>query len=302
MLEPYEAIERIASVMKSQVGHRTLHAKGRFYDARFTATPEAAALCRAGHLQGDAVPVLVRWSNGSGHPFGSDERPDVRGLAVSFKLADGSATDLLGQTAPRFPVRSGEDFVALLEASRSRTRLPLFLATRPGAVLALVANARAHALGPPRSYAEATYYPIHAYRWLDPEGRGSWVRYAFLPLGGPADRPEGTFSGKEALQEEIAARLERGPAAFDVRVTVAAPGDDPHDPMSVWKGSRAFSAGRLEVTGLAADPEADGGLVVFDPTRVVDGIELSDDPVLRYRPAAYGASADRRSGSGADPA
>jgi catalase len=34
------------------------------------------------------------------------------------------------------------------------------------------------------------------------------------------------------------------------------------------------------------DPEAGGRPVVFDPTRIVDGIELSDDPILRYRPAA----------------
>ncbi len=33
--------------------------------------------------------------------------------------------------------------------------------------------------------------------------------------------------------------------------------------------------------------------MVFDPTRVVDGIELSDDPILRYRPAAYSESINR---------
>ena len=32
-----------------------------------------------------------------------DETPDIRGMAVKFRLPDGSATDLLGQTSPRFP-------------------------------------------------------------------------------------------------------------------------------------------------------------------------------------------------------
>ena len=40
--------------------------------------------------------------------------------------------------------------------------------------------------------------------------------------------------------------------------------------------------------------ETNGEVVVFDPTRVVDGIELSDDPILRYRPAAYSESVKRR--------
>ena len=64
--------------------------------------------------------------------------------------------------------------------------------------------------------------------------------------------------------------------------------------MSVWRGERELSAGRIEVTAPVDDPEADGTPTVFDPTRVVDGIELSDDPVLLFRPAAYSVSVDRR--------
>jgi catalase len=33
---------------------------------------------------------------------------------------------------------------------------------------------------------------------------------------------------------------------------------------------------------------------VFDPTRVTAGIELSDDPILHFRPRAYSASVERR--------
>ena len=55
--------------------------------------------------------------------------------------------------------------------------------------------------------------------------------------------------------------------------------------------------GRIEITTPIEDPEASGGPVVFDPTRVVDGIELSDDPILRYRAAAYSESVARRTAS-----
>ena len=66
--------------------------------------------------------------------------------------------------------------------------------------------------------------------------------------------------------------------------------------MSVWKPREVVDAGTLTVTALADDPEADGGVVVFDPTRIVDGIELSDDPILLYRPQAYSESVKRRLG------
>ncbi|MEZ5096068.1 MAG: catalase [Nocardioides sp.] len=294
MTDAREAVDRIAAATGAERGHRTLHAKGRFYQGSFTASPEAAALCRAGHLQGEPVPVLVRWSNGSGHPRNRDDAQDVRGMAVKLTLPDGSATDLLGQTAPYFPVRTPEDFVRLVEATRQPWRLPLFLATRPGTAAALLGNARARATRAPRSYAEATYYPVHAYRWLAPDGARRWVRYRLEPVAAEAGRPDGQFAGRDRLAEEAVARLARGPAVFDLRVTLAGPGDDPDDPMAVWTGERELSAGRLEVTAPVLDPEAGGSVVVFDPTRVVDGIELSADPILRFRPAAYSVSVDRR--------
>jgi catalase len=84
--------------------------------------------------------------------------------------------------------------------------------------------------------------------------------------------------------------------AYDVHVQVAGAGDDPHSTSSVWTDPRDFVAGRLTVTGPVSDPEADGSVVVFDPTRVIDGIELSDDPVLRFRGQVYGESVARRQG------
>jgi catalase len=53
-------------------------------------------------------------------------------------------------------------------------------------------------------------------------------------------------------------------------------------------------AGVLEITGVETDRETGGDVLVFDPSRVTDGIELSGDPVLRYRPKAYSDSVARR--------
>ena len=81
----------------------------------------------------------------------------------------------------------------------------------------------------------------------------------------------------------------------DLWIDLAGDGDDPHDPTSVWKHHRSFIGGTIETTGEAAnDPEADGKKVVFDPARVVPGIELSEDPILLFRPSAYSVSVDRR--------
>ena len=58
----------------------------------------------------------------------------------------------------------------------------------------------------------------------------------------------------------------------------------------------ASSPGRSSSRRIETEREKDGDILVFDPTRVVDGIELSDDPVLRFRSDAYSASVLERSG------
>jgi catalase len=293
---PEDAVDRLRAAFGGPAGFRTLHAKGSFYTGTFTATPEATALCRAGHLDGRPHEVTVRWSNAAGKPR-SDTTPDIRGMAVKFRLPDRSATDLLGQTSPRFPTDDPEVFVALTEATERPLTLPLFLAAHPGVLPTVVASLRAGATGRPVSYAEVTFYPIHAYGWLDAEGRRTWVRYTFRATATEDDRLERTFSGRDRLVEEMAARLERGPVVHEVWVQVAGAGDDPHRATSVWRGARELLAGRIEVTAPVDDPEAgpmSSTPTVFDPGRVVDGIELSDDPILRYRPSAYSESVARR--------
>lgn len=294
MLDPVVAIDRLRAAFRGPAQHRTLHAKGRFYAGTFTATPEAAALSRAGHLSGAPTPVVVRWSNAGGNADVPDPKPDIRGMAVKFKLADGTSTDLLGQTSPRFPTDDPEEFVAMTEASVKPLTFPLFLLTHPKMVPAIAAGVKAKAVGSPTSFAEVTFYPIHAYGWIDADGARTWVRYVFRPVATEVDRLAASFSGPDRLAEEMAARLARGPVTHEVWVQVAGADHDPHSTTSVWKGCRELLAGHIVVTAELPDPEAGGGPTVFDPTRVVDGIELSDDPILRYRPSAYTESVNRR--------
>ena len=60
------------------------------------------------------------------------------------------------------------------------------------------------------------------------------------------------------------------------------------------------TVGRLEITGLAHDREQGDDILVFDPTRITDGIELSDDAILRFRTRAYSESVLRRTGVSRD--
>src|SRR5207237_1238098 len=94
----------------------------------------------------------------------------------------------------------------------------------------------------------------------------------------------------------IGAFLEQHPEAL-----TAGDGDAVDDPSIPWPEERERATiGRLEITGLAHDREQGDDVLVFDPTRVTGGIELSDDPILRFRTHAYAESVLRRTGVARD--
>jgi catalase len=291
---PEQAMEMIHARFGAHDGHRALHAKGVLCAATFTATPEARKLTRAAHMSGEAVPALVRFSNGGGDPTVPDYVPDVRGLAVSFRPGDGSS-DIVAQTLPNYPFHDQEGFIAALAVSRpslgSLLKLPGFAVRYPGAVLKLPEAQRI--MGRRASFAARTYYAFHAYKWVDAGGGERFVRYRWLPTVDEPEIPKGAVKGRrDYLFEELAERLEREPVRMQLEVQIAGEGDDPHDPSAEWPDDRRrVIAGTLEVT--AIDPEPDDA-VIFDPMRVTDGIEPSRDPVLHYRSEVYSLSYARR--------
>jgi catalase len=297
---PDDAIEAIRGTGGAQPGCRALHAKGTLYHGSFTASPEAAALSRAKHLDGSAVPALFRFSNGSGNPKEADGLPGVRGLAVKLTLPDGSTTDVSTQTARLFVSSTPDGFVDLLKAMRPGLTKPLrmgsYLLTHPGLLAALPVLRDANRV--PASYATVEYHGLHAFRWVAADGSTRFVRYHLRPVAGEEFLSGQAAKGKDAdfLLHELNRRLAGGPVRFDFVLQIAAPTDSTVDPSARWSSTETAIVGNLEIIGLETKREHGDDIVVFDPMRVTDGIEPSDDAVLRFRTYAYSASVKLRTG------
>jgi catalase len=296
---PGQAVDAANKAFGSHHGFRALHARGVLLKGTFTATPAAAALTRAPHMQGDPIPATFRISNGSGNPRHPDYAPDARGFAVKLYLPDGARTDIVAVSTPRFSSRTPEGFIELLRAQSAGAaaawKLPVVLARHPEAVVALATAAPT--FRPPSSYAVIRYYGIHAFRWIGADGDARFVRYFVLPAAsGPGITPwAARRRGRDYLERDLRERLERGPVRFSLEVQIAEAGDPIEDPSAPWpKSRRRVEVGTFEITEPETGRETDGDVLVFDPTRVVDGIELSDDPVLRFRADAYRESVARR--------
>jgi catalase len=297
-----ELVETMRALAGSHPGFRPAHAKGIVCAGTFRASAEARRVSRAPHLQGASVPTVIRFSNASGNPDVHDGAPNVRALSVKFQLPDGTITDVLANSIEGFPARTPEEFLEFLRAQLpdpatgkpAADAVPKFLANHPGAK-AFVGRLMQKPV--PASYAQTSYHAEHAFLFTAADGSRRFGRYHFVPEAGEAALSPDD-AGKRSpsfLREELEGRLRNGPAVFRLLLQVAAESDPTDDPTVLWPEDRPrVELGRLEVTGISPTGAADERRLIFDPTNRTDGIELSADPILLARSAAYAISYERR--------
>ena len=296
---PATLVDALNDVFGPQNGSRASHAKGLFVEGEFVANGRAAAITRAPHLQaGQRSDVLARFSVGGGNPRASDKARSVRGLALRFAFDEGS-TDLVMMSAPVFFIKHPAHFVDYFQARRADPATGQPDPQRIAAFNAAHPDTRPHidhlaATAPPASYATTPYFAIHAFRFIDKSDQTVHARWRLEPVAGRIGLDEAQLATMpdDFLANELAARLAVGPAEFDLWLQIAEDGDALDDPTMLWPAERAqLNVGRLRLNALV-NPEQD---VMFNPVALVDGIEASNDPVLRARLAVYRVSRERRS-------
>ena len=301
---PHAAVSIIEKVGGAKPGFRRAHARGLVVRGTFQACDEARSLSKAEHFQGDPVPCMVRFSNASGNPCAPDRTsPDVGrvlGMAIRFGLPSGGAATWAAINIPVFPARTPEEFIGLTQAQApGKDGKPKFLRVLWHVVrhIHIIASVKfIKALKPTGSFALESYHGIHTYYLVDAAGKRNPFRYHWISRTDD-DADAGEIKGRpdQYLLNEIRARLGKGPVSWDLTAQFPAPGDELNDPSVQWPEDRPKTVlGRLTLDRVHEDQASVEGLV-FDPTNVPPGVELSDDPILKFRPLAYGVSFDRRS-------
>ena len=296
MTDAAELVDAIGKAGGVYDGHRAAHAKGVVLSGTFTPAPHAKDLTRAAHLQDDPSRVTVRFSNGGANPESNDAAVgDGRGMAVKFYLPDGSTTDIVGLSIPVFFVRTPEEFLEFtLARAESFEKVGEWVGSHPATLQAV--QQIAPLLIPPRSYATIAYNSIHAFKLVDANGDERWVRWRWIPEAEIEWLPEDEREGADPnfLQTEIFDRL---PVRFTLVARIGGPDAPTEDPTAAWpEDVETIVMGELEITGPETQREQGDDVMVMDPTRVTDGIECSDDPILHIRSHAYSVSVERRSG------
>jgi catalase len=283
-------------------GFRPAHAKGILLTGTFTPFSEALALTRAPHVQRDATPVTVRFSDSAGFPTVADndeEHASPRGIAIRFHLAEHVHTDIIGHSINAFLVRTPEEFLEFLRAvpesgpdAPKPTPVEIFLSQHPAALKFVTAPKPI-----PASFARENYFGVNAFRFISADGNSRFGRYRIRPVVGAEHLDKAAAAAKPAnfLFDEITARVAKGPVKFEIMVQLAESGDVVDDATINWPEDRSQTRfGTIELTEVAPNGESEQRKIIFDPIPRIEGIEPSADPLLDTRASVYLMSGRRR--------
>ncbi len=296
--------EQIVAAMKtlwgSQEGFRANHAKGVVVTGSFVATPQGPGLSKASLFDGEPVPVTVRFSDSTGLPKIPDgaDLANPHGMSMKFVLADGVEMDVVTNPLAFFPVATGEEFLALLTAiaqtkpeAQKPTPVERFMAEHPAAPKAFAS------VQTPSSFARETYHGVDAFLFVDAGGKRQPFRFRFVPAASPdyLFPDDAAKRGPNYLRAELPAALATAPVVFTIQAQLANPGDQTRDPSQPWPEDRkVVTLGTITLDRAVADSAAAEKALVFLPSNLADGIEVSDDPLIDARNQAYAVSFGKR--------
>ena len=295
---PTQIVDLANKVDGIHPGYRAFHAKGVVVEGTFKASPAAARLSRATLFNGKSIPVTARFSDGSGMPTVPDGSPAMpRGIAIKYHLPGGRDTDMVTNSFKFFPVGTGEEFRDLLQAITASppdaphpNKVEQFFGSHPNAPKAI------GSLPIPDSFADEEYHGIDAFIFVSKSGQRQAVRYVIAPEKVAHITPEEAAKlSPNYLFDDLAKRIAQKPLVFHVKAQLAEAGDQTKDASQPWPDDRkVVDLGVLTLTKVVADSAQVERKLLFLPTNLTPGIELSDDPLPSVRAASYGVSFGRR--------
>jgi catalase len=283
-------------------GQRRNHTKGVGARGIFVGNPKAAVYSRSALFSGRRLAVEARFSLAGGDPEASDAEKSPRGLALEFRMPDGGPHHITMIHTPMFfaavPQTFLDKFIALaVDPSTGKpdmAKFKAYMASHPD-------NAgQAKFLSdhnPPPSYANCAFYGIHTFRFINAADKVTNVRFRFVPQDGERQLTDAELASmpRDFLERALNARLDTGPARWDMILTIGEPGDSENNPTILWpNGRKEITAGTLEIVSTIPSAEAGSYRINFDPLIMADGIAPSDDPVLLFRSPSYALSYTRR--------
>jgi catalase len=295
-----QTVDVMNKLWGKHAGLRANHAKGVVVLGMFTPTPAARKLSKAAIFAGAAVPVTVRFSDSTGLPAIPDGAAGANphGMAIEFRPGGADQVHVVTNSLPFFPVSTGEQFLALLTAisesgptAAKPTAFDRFVAAHPTVPAAF------GAVHTPSSFAREQYNGIDAFVFVNASGKRQPFRFRLVPVAGTDYMTPAAAAAEpgDFLIDELPARIARSAVKFHLMAQLAEAADQTTDPARAWPaGRKMVDMGTIALTSSAADQVQAARDLHLLPSQLEPGIEVSDDPLISARVAAYVISFGRR--------
>lgn len=312
LFEDFHFYKKQSHFNRERIPEKVVHARGFGLYGDFEVYKSMKHVTKAKFLSepGKKTSVFVRFSNFVGNKGSKDTAVDVRGFATKFYTEEGNY-DLLALQFPVFFISDAMKFVDVTHAIKQNpvTDVPQATAAHDNFWDYVISNQEsAHTVmwlmsfrARPRSWRMMEGWPINTFRWINDQGKSTFIRYVWKPVLGvhsllieEADKIGGT--DPDFHRNDMIEAVQKGACPeYELGIQMIAEEDefrydfDLLDDTKLWPEEvvPVEIIGKLTLNRLVDNFFAEEEQSSFDPSNVVPGIDFSNDPVLQGRSFAY---------------
>lgn len=239
--------------------------------------------------------MVMRYSTDTGFKNLPDNGENgSRGFAIRFVLSDDGHThyDIITNNAFGFIVSTGESFLEQFKAMKTG-KMEEWVNANPHAKYFQENQAPAHSY----SFATEQWHSVHAFKFTNEKGEERFFRWRIVPWQGVMkySKADAAKQGKNYQFDDLAWRMKNNkPIKYRLLAQLAGDGDPTNDSTKVWPETNEFAEmGEIVVDKLWEMDEGEPAgreqkRIIYDPVpRYIDGIDVSDDPLIEVRTAVY---------------
>ncbi|MDQ0994371.1 catalase [Streptomyces sp. V3I7] len=312
LMEDFHAREKITHFDHERIPERVVHARGSGAYGYFEPYESCADFTRAAFLQepGKRTPVFVRFSTVQGPRGSADTVRDVRGFATKFYTEDGNY-DLVGNNFPVFFIQDGIKFPDFVHAVKPepQNEIPTgasahdtfwdFVSLQPETLHAVMWLMSDRAI--PRSFRMMQGFGVHTFRFVDADGKGTFVKFHWKPKLGVHsmvwdEAQECQGRDPDFNRRDLWDAIEAGDyPEWELGVQLVPEEDefafafDLLDPTKIIPEEQVpvRPIGRMVLDRNPENFFAETEQVAFHTANIVPGVDFTNDPLLQARNFSY---------------
>lgn len=312
LMEDFHFREKLTHFDHERIPERVVHARGAGAYGYFEPYESCAEFTRAAFLQDPSVrtPVFVRFSTVQGPRGSADTVRDVRGFATKFYTSEGNY-DLVGNNMPVFFIQDGikfPDFVHALKpepqndiptGASAHDTLWDFVSLQPETMHMMMWLMSDRAI--PRSFRMMQGFGVHTFRFVDAQGRGTFVKFHWKPKLGVHslvwdEAQEAAGRDPDFNRRDLWEAIEAGQyPEYELGVQLIPEEDEFNFDFDLLDATKIVPEEQVPVRPIGhmvlnRNPDnffAETEQVAFHTGNVVPGIDFTNDPLLQARNFSY---------------